>query len=674
MDDPRFTKLFTDPKFRDVPKKEKKVKIDQRFQSLFKDKKFVSKVSVDKRGRPGNYSTKENYEKFYQMDSDSDDEEDEEDTKTKTETKKKSQKPTKTSSESSKAPSNLDYARGEAVLTDSSSGEDSSDEEGESAKAEVEEETFDKWGELDHDADTTDIATSRLAVCKMDWDRVGADDLFLALSSFCPPGGRLIKVSIYPSEFGKSRMAEEDQYGPKELQGHSKKAQSFDDSDSEPENDEAKSLRDMERVRQYQVKRLDYYYAIAEFNSDVAAECVYNKCDKNEYEMSATAFDLRFIPEDMEFNDDPPKEVCDKAPDMDTYKPKLFSTTALSLGKVDLTWDETDPQRLAAMKKAFEMNEENDDLVKQFIASSSEDEQDEPEKGENPEVKFDEPDFSEEDDEKVIAKYKALLTGAEDQTFKDDVNEDSEASDGAMEMTYVPEAEKNTAAEEKALEDMTPWEKYLNKKKEKNKKKKEKKQSLKESDEVNEENEEDDEEVPSDVDLNDPFFKEELSSLKSTKKDDKISKGKKRGKDQETDGNQPKDLELLTMDSDDDRQHFDYKDIVEHETKSKKRRMKRKKNEKTPEDNFQMDLQDERFSGIFNNPKYNVDPSHPGFKKTKSMASIIEEKQKRIIAGDKQQINESEVRPKSDKKQSSALESLANSVKSKSDKLKRKKF
>merc|ERR1712051_799410 len=108
--------------------------------------------------------------------------------------------------------------------------------------------------------------------------------------------------------------------------------------------------------------------------------------------------------------------------------------------------------------------------------------------------------------------------------------------------------------------------------------------------------------------------------------------------------------------------------------KSKKRRMKRKKNEKTPEDNFQMDLQDERFSGIFNNPKYNVDPSHPGFKKTKSMASVIEEKQKRIIAGDKQQISESEVRPKSDKKQSSSLESLANSVKSKSDKLKRKKF
>merc|ERR1712066_602246 len=74
MDDPRFSKLFTDPKYRNVPRKERKVKIDERFQSLFKDKKFVSKVNVDKRGRPGNFSTKENYEKFYELESsDSDD-------------------------------------------------------------------------------------------------------------------------------------------------------------------------------------------------------------------------------------------------------------------------------------------------------------------------------------------------------------------------------------------------------------------------------------------------------------------------------------------------------------------------------------------------------------------------------------------------------------------------
>ena len=65
-------------------------------------------------------------------------------------------------------------------------GEDSSDEEGgEVSKTDVvEEEEFDKWGELDHDADKIgeDEITKRLAVCNMDWDRVS-----LILNSFFSP-------------------------------------------------------------------------------------------------------------------------------------------------------------------------------------------------------------------------------------------------------------------------------------------------------------------------------------------------------------------------------------------------------------------------------------------------------------------------------------------------------
>ncbi len=69
----------------------------------------------------------------------------------------------------------VDYARGEANLySDSSSDESSSDEEEEGAA-----ETFDKWGELDADAEQTEEPTRRLAVCNMDWDRVGAEDIFL---------------------------------------------------------------------------------------------------------------------------------------------------------------------------------------------------------------------------------------------------------------------------------------------------------------------------------------------------------------------------------------------------------------------------------------------------------------------------------------------------------------
>merc|ERR1711899_291376 len=247
-------------------------------------------------------------------------------------------------------------------------------------------------------------------------------------------------------------MAEEDQLGPQELRGHGKKSGTVagEDSDSDDDDDDdatEKALRDMERVRKYQVNRLKYYYAVAEFNSDIVADCVYKQCDGNEYELSATRFDLRFIPNDMEFNDDPPKEICDKAPDMDVYKPKLFSTTALSLGKVDLTWDETDPQRSAAMKKAFDINKddaENDKLLKQFIASSSYDDDDNDET--DPKDKMNPVDeaaeFSEEDDEKIIAKYRALLQVAEKESDKGKfLDEESDDSEGGMEMTFKPEAE-----------------------------------------------------------------------------------------------------------------------------------------------------------------------------------------------------------------------------------------
>ena len=77
---------------------------------------------------------------------------------------------------------NIDYARGKGVLCSESSSEEDSDETEDEENKEAEEdeaEVFDKWGELDGDAERTEDATDRLAVCNMDWDRVGADDIFL---------------------------------------------------------------------------------------------------------------------------------------------------------------------------------------------------------------------------------------------------------------------------------------------------------------------------------------------------------------------------------------------------------------------------------------------------------------------------------------------------------------
>ena len=76
--DKRFDIIGQDPRFRRMPKDERKVKIDRRFEGMFKDKQFKLKYSVDKRGRPMKGTTDDNLRRFYEM-SDSDDDSEEED-------------------------------------------------------------------------------------------------------------------------------------------------------------------------------------------------------------------------------------------------------------------------------------------------------------------------------------------------------------------------------------------------------------------------------------------------------------------------------------------------------------------------------------------------------------------------------------------------------------------
>lgn len=55
------------------------------------------------------------------------------------------------------------------------------------------------------------------------------------------------------------------------------------------------------RIRQYQLSRLKYFYAIIEFDSAETAEAVYNACDGFEYESSGARLDLRFVDDKEEF-------------------------------------------------------------------------------------------------------------------------------------------------------------------------------------------------------------------------------------------------------------------------------------------------------------------------------------------------------------------------------------
>lgn len=73
MSDQRFKRVTKDPRFWEMPEKDRKVKIDKRFRAMFHDKKFKLNYAVDKRGRPITHSTTEDLKRFYDLsDSDSD--------------------------------------------------------------------------------------------------------------------------------------------------------------------------------------------------------------------------------------------------------------------------------------------------------------------------------------------------------------------------------------------------------------------------------------------------------------------------------------------------------------------------------------------------------------------------------------------------------------------------
>lgn len=653
ISDPRFAHLVGDPRFKNIHKSTRSVKIDSRFGSMFKDDKFKVKYTVDKRGRRVNKSTTDDLEKYYDLSSEGEEdvaaekekeeaallEEDGGDIGARVESDEEVEEGIKEKLQDL----SVDYARGDGeLLSDSSSDEEDSEDEGELFIEHV-------WGELDNDAPRTDESTRRLAVCNMDWDRIRASDIMVLCGSFLPPGGTILSVKIYPSEFGKARMAEEEVKGPQELAELARgDDDSVDSDDSEAFGDD-KAEGDsyhMEKLRQYQLNRLKYYYAVIECNTVNTADKLYAECDGIEYESTATKLDLRFIPDDVTF-DDEPKDVCAEMPDLSRYQPRLFTTTALQQAKVELTWDENDVDRKELNEKMAtgKLNEINDADMKKYVAYSSEDEDD----VEQPDADATSDSDAGDDDPSVpkskkkvdiISKYKALL---------DDINlkeKEKKKNQVGMEISWGVslDAKTNDGKPKETRDDLTPFEKIIEKKREKKKAHKlemrQRKKSAKKGSEEDGSGSEDD--MPEGVDMNDPYFAEEFAGgeFEEPKKKGKSKKQKKAdaGESGEEDGEKESELKLLLDDEDDvGKAHFSLRKIqeAENETKSKKKRKKllnkKKKIEvpKTFEDDFEVDVSDKRFSALYESHLYNIDPTDSHFKKTKNMEKLIHEKLKR---------------------------------------------
>ncbi|XP_065835027.1 ESF1 homolog isoform X2 [Oscarella lobularis] len=598
-DDPRFARISSDPRFKPTPKHARKVKIDPRFRGMFTEKSFKTHYARDKRGRKVNQSSNDDLRRFYDLEEDEDNESPDE---SRIEKKKDRAKDT-----------DIDYARGEGPSSSSSS----EDEEEEEEKIEMEPGVLHSWGELDTNVDVGDEVTRRLAVCNMDWDRVTATDLFVLLSSFKPTGGVVTSVKIYPSEFGLERMSAEDRVGPAELVDD-------DSENSTPNNSEGASFS-VEKLRQYQLNRLKYYYAVVECDSTTTASAIYETCDGMEYELSASRIDLRFVPDDMEFDHDP-VSVAEDIPA--GYKPPEFATSALQQTQVTLTWDETDYKRQKATTKNYTKEELKDIDFKEYLASSD-DEDDDEENDDDDEDVGNETASTMSVQEKRALKYRSLL---------DTIEEKTETSEGMeMEVTWEPglkegveELVQRKEAAAAGGGELTPWEQYLKTRKEK---KKERKKSRKIADKATKSSETG-EASGDDGGFDDAFFatKSQFTMLASAK-----TKKKKKRRDQANltaeETKKRDELELLLMDDDEDagKTHFNLKKLLasEKDKGSKKRSKKQDKMAPVAKDDFKMDLNDPRFDALFTSNQYAVDPSDPRFKATRGSKAIVVEGQRR---------------------------------------------
>lgn len=188
---------------------------------------------------------------------------------------------------------------------------------------------------------------------------------------------------------------------------------------------------------------------------------------------------------------------------------------------------------------------------------------------------------------KKVEKYKELLQDLGN-------NNDKETNPVELEITWEPglqKAAKDLVKTKQKAEQLTPWEQYLNKRKDKKKKKQKEKSSQLKQDSENSE-----------------FCEDEINS---TRKDSSA--------DEEKDN---KDAEMLGLLLD--------KDVTIEDKKNNKSKKRRKeKLRKTKElKNFHVDVADPRFSALYTSHLFNIEPADPHFRETEGMKAFMKEKQR----------------------------------------------
>lgn len=368
--DSRFAKISRDPRFKHSSSTNTKLRIDDRFADVIKegsafDREEGTQAKVDKYGRKvGKQSIAKDMQRFYHLDQE------------------------------------IEEKNGGEVESEN----EVSEEHDKPVFSEEEEKLVPAIQEGFGESVPVGDATKRMAILNLDWDQIKCSDLMVLLMGFKPTCGTIHSVSLYKSEFGKERLAREAFEGPpRELFSDTKDSskdskEALEESESEKEEDEEEDPLvkeeddtdyNAEQLRQYQLQRMRYYYAVVECDSPETAASLYAECDGKEFETSANILDLRYIPDEIAFDevdfvervrgDDPHKLTLHyKA------KPDLV-TPALQSSRVKLTWDEDDAERrrlflhasdttnLKRRKQAHDDDREDPDeeALKAYLASAT---------------------------------------------------------------------------------------------------------------------------------------------------------------------------------------------------------------------------------------------------------------------------------------------------------------
>ena len=648
--DERFKSVHNDPRFKMPKLKNLRVKVDDRF-SKDELKKLNAgalgkKVKIDRYGRKIKKES-DDLSKFYEHEEDSKEEQSSDDSSEGEESDDDLQALTEKLQQEEQF---LDRARGEGLVSSSedeesslSSSDSDSDEENEGVVEDEEESDI----EIEETKPEDTEPTCAFAVVNMDWDNIRAVDLMATFVSFVPKGGAIKSVTIYPSEFGKERMQKEEIEGPPRELFKSKKKKE-EDSDSEDidsdvdvndadnlakitrklyEEDDGKEDYDSKALRRYQLQRLRYYYAVVKCDSVETARLIYQNCDGTEYESTANIFDLRYVPDDMEFDDDEAKDTCSKIPS--SYRPdSTFVTDALQHSKVKLTWDETPKERLTLSSRPLSQKEIEENDFKAYLASDS--------------------DESEvEKDSSIKDKYQSLLGNTLTKFGKEENDDDVD-----MEITFDPglndKLGNNAEVEDK---EETTIEAYRRKEKERRQKRLAKFKESKQTEEV--------------------ANSQEGSADKSSKNRKNSKKGKSMP---DMDEKSKAELELILMDNQEgnNNEHFSMKEVIksEKDKKNKKNKKGKKIDQEMVQDGFVANLDDPRFKEVFESHDYAIDPTNSEFKKTETMKKILKERSARN-KDKKNKKNSSKNATKNSKRSRSELESNDN-VHSLAEKIKKR--